>query len=110
MQPTCETASESLEHPQSNIECDRISDLEPGRISKSESIKDCAYNKTDYSDSSGNESTTVLDEQLKQLNKENRFLTITLEENIDNLEVRIGDNNRIRRQQAEIHPWLDYIL
>ena len=40
MQPTCETASESSGHPHSDAEFDRTSD--------SESIKDYAYDETDY--------------------------------------------------------------
>jgi len=54
MQPTCETASESSGHPCSDAESDRTCD--------SESIKDYAYDETDYEDSSENESTTDLDE------------------------------------------------
>jgi len=50
MQPTCETASESSVHPHSDAESDRTSD--------SESIKDYAYDETDYEDSSDNESIT----------------------------------------------------
>jgi len=47
IQPTCETASESSAHPHSDAESDRTSD--------SESIKDYAYDETDYEDSSDNE-------------------------------------------------------
>jgi len=49
-----------------------------------------------------------MDEQLRQLEEESRSLNRTLDERIDNLEARMGDNNMIRRQQAEIHAWLDY--
>jgi len=100
MQPTCETASEPSGYPHSDAECDRISD--------SESIKDYAYDESDYKDSSEDESITDLDEQLKQLDEENRALSRILNEGINNLEARMEDNNMIRRQQAEIHPWLDY--
>jgi len=100
MQPTCETASESSGHPHSDAESDTTSD--------SESIKDYAYDETDYEDSSDNESITDLDEQLRQLDEENRTLGETLHETIDNLEARMGDNNMIRRQQVDIHPWLNY--
>jgi len=48
MQPTCETANESSRHPHLDAESDRTSD--------SESIKDYAYDETDYEDSSDNES------------------------------------------------------
>jgi len=95
MQPICETASESTAHPHSDAESDRRSD--------SESIKDYAYNETDYEDSSDNESITDLDKQLRQLDEESRTLCETLYEKIDNLEARMGDNNMIRRQQADIH-------
>jgi len=100
MQPTCETASKVSAHLQSDAESDRTSD--------SESTKDYAYDETDYEDSSEDESITDLDKKLKQLDKENKTLSRTLEEKIDNLEARMGDNNMIRRQQGEIHPWLDY--
>jgi len=49
-----------------------------------------------------------LDGQLRQLDKESRTPGETLHEIIDNLEARMGDNNMIRRQQADIHRWLDY--
>ena len=42
MQPTCKTASEPSGHPHSDAESDRTSD--------SESIKDYAYEETDYED------------------------------------------------------------
>jgi len=100
MQPICETAIESSGHLHSNTESDRTSD--------SESIKDYAYNKTDYEDSSEDESITDLDEQLRQLEEENRFFRRIQEERINNLETRIGDDNMIRRQQTEIHSWLNY--
>jgi len=100
MQPTCETASKSSGHPHSDAESDRTSD--------SESIKDFAYDETDHEDSSDNESITNLDEQLRKLDEENETLSRNLHQPIDNLEARIGDNNIIRRQQADIHPWLDY--
>jgi len=100
MQPTCETASESSGYPHSDAESDRTSD--------SESIKDYAYDETDYEDSSKNESITDLDEQQRQLDEQNKTLRRTLHQAIDSLEARIRDNNMIRRQQAEIHPWLDY--
>jgi len=100
IQPTCETESELSAHPHSDAESDRTSD--------SESIKDYAYDETDYEDSSDNESITDMDEQLRQLDEENRSLSRTLDERIDILEARMRDNNMIRRQQAEIHPWLDY--
>jgi len=51
-----------------------------------------------------------LDGQLRQLDEESRTLSETLHETIDNLEARMGDNNMIRRQQADTHPWLDYEL
>jgi len=95
MQPTCETASESSGHPHSDAESDRTSD--------SESIKDYAYDETDYDDSLDNESITDLDNQLRQLDEENRTLSRNLQREIDNLETRMGDNNMIRRQQADIH-------
>jgi len=100
MQPTCEAASEASAHPHSDAESETTSD--------SESIKNYAYNETDYEDSSEYESITDLDEKLRQLDEENRTLGIVLHESIDNLEARMGDNNIIRRQQAEIHTWLDY--
>jgi len=100
MQPTCETASELSAHPHSDAESDRTSD--------SESIKDYAYNETDYADSSDNKSITDLVEQLRQLEKENKNLSRNLHQALDNLEARMGDNNMIRKQQADIHPWLDY--
>jgi len=100
MQPTYEIASESPGHPHSDAESDRTSD--------SESIKDYAYDETDYEDSSEDKSITNLDEQLRQLDEENRALNRILNEGINNLEARMEDNNMIRRQQAEIHPWLDY--
>jgi len=100
MQPTCERASEISGHSHSDAELDRTSD--------SELMKDCAYDKTDYEDSSESESITDLDEKLRQLDEENRTLSRTLHEAIDNLEARMGDNNIIRRQQADIYPWLDY--
>jgi len=106
MQPTCETASESSGHPHSDAESDRTSDFESDRTSDSESIKDYAYDETDYEDSSHNESITDLDNQLRQLDKENRTLSRDLQQTIDNLETRMGDNNMIRRQQADIHLWL----
>jgi len=56
MQPTCETGSESSVHPHSDAESESTFDLE--------SIKDYAYNETDYKDSSDNESITDLDEEL----------------------------------------------
>jgi len=80
MQPTCKTASESSGHPHSDAESDRTSD--------SESIKDYAYDETDYEDSSDNESITDLDAQLRQLDEENRTLNREL-------------------QQIDIHPWID---
>jgi len=100
MQPTCETASESSTHPHSDAESNRTSD--------SESIKDYAYDDTDYEDSSDNQSITDLDEQLRELREEKRSFSRILKETIDNLEARMGDNNMIRRKQTEIHPWLDY--
>jgi len=100
MQQTCETASESSGHPHSDAESDRTPD--------SESIKDHAYDETVYEDSSDNESITDLDEQLRQLDEENKTLGRNLHQAIDNLETRMGDNNMIRRQQPDIHPWLDY--
>ena len=100
MQPTCETASESSVHQHSDAESDRTSD--------SESTKDYAYDETDYEDASDNESITDLAEQLRQLDEESRTLGETLHETIDNLEARMGDNNMIRRQQVDIHAWLDY--
>jgi len=100
MQPTCETASESSAQPHSDAESDRTSDSEKNR--------DYTYDETDYEDLSDNESITDLDEQLRQLDKESRTLCRNLHQAIDNLEARVGDNNMIRRQQADIHPWLDY--
>jgi len=100
MQPTCETASESSRHPQLNAESDGTSNLKL--------IKDYAYDETDYEDSSEDESITDLDEQLRQLDEESKTLSRNLHQGIDNLEIRMGDNNMIRRQQADIHPWLDY--
>jgi len=100
MQPTCETASESSAHSHSDAESDRTSD--------SESIKDYAYDETDYEDLSEKESIIDLYEQLRQLEEESRSLSRTLNKKLDSLETRMGDNNMIRRQQAEIHPWLDY--
>jgi len=47
-------------------------------------------------------------EKLRQLEEESRSLDRNLHEAIDNLEARIGDNNMVRRQQADIHPWLGY--
>jgi len=96
MQPTCETASESSGHPHSDAESDSSSD--------SVSIKDYAYDETDYEDSSEDESITDSDEQLRQLEEKNRSLSRILDERVDNLEARIRDNNMIRKQQAEIHP------
>jgi len=96
MQSTCKTAGESTEHPHSDGESDRTSD--------SESMKDYANDETDYEDSSDNESITDVYEQLRQLGEENRSLGRTLHEAIDYLEGRIGDNNMIRRQQADMHP------
>jgi len=63
MQPTCKTARDSSGHPHSDAESDRTSD--------SESIKDYAYDETDYEDSSDNESITDLDERLRQLDEKN---------------------------------------
>jgi len=100
MQPTCERASESSAHPHSDAESDRTSD--------SESIKDYANDETDYEESSNNESITDLDEQLRERDENNRSLSKIRDERIDNLETKMGDNNMIRRQQTEIHPWLDY--
>jgi len=95
MKPTCETASETSGHPHSDAESDRTSDAK--------SIKDYVYDETDYKDSSENESITDLDEKLRQLDKENRTFSRTLHAAIDNLEARMGYNNMIRRQQADIH-------
>jgi len=100
MQATCEAASKSSGYLHSDAESERTSD--------SESIKDYAYDETDYKDSSDDESITDMDEQLRQLEEESRCLYRTLDERIDNLETRMGDTNMIRRQQAEIHTWLDY--
>jgi len=100
MQPTYETGSKSSAHLYSVAESDRTSD--------SESIKDYAYDETDNEDSSDNKSITNIDEQLRQWDEENRSLSKTLDKRLDNLEARIGDNNMIRRQQADIHLWLDY--
>jgi len=100
MQQTCKTESELSAHPHSDAESDRTSDSEP--------TKDYIYDEIDYEDSSDNESINNLDEQLRQLDKENRLLSIIMEERLDNLKARMEDNNIIRRQQAEIHPWLDY--
>jgi len=100
MQTTCETASESPAQPHSDAESDRTCD--------SESIKDYAYDETDYEETSDNESITDLDEQLRQLDEENKNLSRNLHQAIDKLEARMKDNNMIRRQQANIHPSLDY--
>jgi len=100
MQPTCEIVKESSTHPQS--------DVESNRTSNSESIKDYAFDETDYEDLSDNESITDLNEQVRQLEEESGSLSRTLDEKIDNLESRIGGNNMIRRQQAGIYRWLDY--
>jgi len=100
MQPTCETASESLGHPHSDAESDSTSD--------SESIKDYAYDETVNEDSSKDESITDLDEKLRPLEEESRSLDRNLHEAIDKLEAKMGDNNLIRWQEADIHPWLDY--
>jgi len=100
MQPKYVTASELLVNPHSDTESDRTSELE--------SIKDYRYDKTDYEDSSDNESITDMDKQLKQLEVKSRSLSKTLDERIDNLKVRMRDNNMIRRQKAEIHSWLNY--
>jgi len=67
MQPTYESASKSSAHPHSDAESNKTSD--------SESIKDYAYDETDYEDSSEDESITDLDEQLRQLDEENRTLS-----------------------------------
>ena len=49
-----------------------------------------------------------MDKQLRQLEEENKTQSRNLHQAIDNLETRMGDNNMIRRQQADIHLWLDY--
>jgi len=100
MQPICEIVNESSSYPHSDAESNRTSD--------SESIKDYAYDETDYEDSSDNESITDLDEQLRQLDEENRSFCKNLYEAIDNLEARMRDNNMKRIQQPDIHLWLNY--
>jgi len=72
IQPICETTRELSANPHSDVESARNSD--------SEAIKDYVYDKTDYEHLSDNESITDLVEQLRQLEKENRPLSKTLDE------------------------------